>query len=79
MLHCSIWNLNTGSEAIAFVASLTAASAVCAAVQEKSAASMRDVQAHFAACFHPPQDAEGSRITFYFSLTRDNRSTVNRG
>ena len=32
---------------------------------------MRDVQAHFAACFHPPQDAEGSRITFYFSLTRD--------
>ena len=53
------------------VASLTAVSAVCEAAQEKSASSMRDVQSHFAACFQPPQDAKGSQITFYFSLTRD--------
>jgi hypothetical protein len=31
---------------------------------------MRDVEAHFAGCFRPPRDADGSRITFYFSLTR---------
>jgi hypothetical protein len=31
---------------------------------------MRDVQAHFADCFQPPREADGSRITFYFSLTR---------
>ena len=31
---------------------------------------MRDVQAHFADCFRLPHDADGLRITFYFSLTR---------
>jgi hypothetical protein len=31
---------------------------------------MRDVQTHFADCFRLPYDADGLRITFYFSLTR---------
>ncbi|HEX3180225.1 MAG TPA: hypothetical protein VHR44_03005 [Beijerinckiaceae bacterium] len=29
---------------------------------------MRDLQERFAACFQPPSNAEGTRITFYFSL-----------
>jgi hypothetical protein len=29
------------------------------------------VQSHFAACFQPPQAADGSQITFYFSLKSD--------
>jgi hypothetical protein len=29
---------------------------------------MRDLQERFAACFQPPLNAEGTRITFYFSL-----------
>ncbi len=36
--------------------------------QEKPAATMHDLQVYFAACFQPPQEADGTRITFYFSL-----------
>ena len=32
------------------------------------AETMRDLQDRFAACFQPPSQAEGTRITFYFSL-----------
>jgi hypothetical protein len=32
------------------------------------AETMRDLQERFAACFQPPSNAEGTRITFYFSL-----------
>ena len=35
------------------------------------AETMRDLQERFAACFQPPSDAEGTRITFYFSLDRN--------
>ena len=37
----------------------------------KPAATMHDLQDHFAACFQPPPDAGGTRITFYFSLKSD--------
>jgi len=52
------------------VAVISAVSAVCATGQERLASNMDDVQAHFADCFRPPHDADGSLITFYFSLTR---------
>ena len=52
------------------VAAITAVSAVGATGQERPASNMHDVQAHFADCFRLPHDADGSRITFYFSLTR---------
>src|SRR5215469_3685828 len=52
------------------VAAITAVSAVSATGQERLASNMRDVQAHFADCFGPPHLADGSLITFYFSLTR---------
>ena len=52
------------------VAAITAVSAVSATGQERLASKMGDVQAHFADCFRPPHDANGSLITFYFSLTR---------
>ena len=52
------------------VAAITTVSAVCATGQERPASNMREVQAHFADCFRPAQHADGSRITFYFSLTR---------
>ena len=52
------------------IAACTAVSAVCATAQEGPASNMPDVQAHFADCFRPPREADGSRITFYFSLTR---------
>jgi hypothetical protein len=32
------------------------------------AETMRDLQDHFAGCFQPPSQAEGTQITFYFSL-----------
>jgi hypothetical protein len=32
------------------------------------AETMRDLQDRFAACFQPPSQAEGTQITFYFSL-----------
>ncbi len=32
---------------------------------------MWDLQAYFATCFQPPHEAEGTRITFYFSLRSD--------
>lgn len=32
------------------------------------AETMRDLQDRFAACFQPPSQAEGTRLTFYFSL-----------
>jgi hypothetical protein len=51
-------------------AAITAVSAVCATAQERPASNMREVQAHFADCFRPPHDADGLRITFYFSLTQ---------
>ena len=34
----------------------------------RPAETMRDLQDRFAACFQPPSQAEGTRITFYFSL-----------
>ncbi len=41
------------------------------AAQEKLAATMLDVQAHFATCFQPPAEADDeTRITFYFTLNR---------
>jgi hypothetical protein len=52
------------------VGAITTVSAVCATGQERPASNMREVQAHFADCFRPPHDADQSRITFYFSLTR---------
>ena len=52
------------------VAAVTTVSAVCATGQERPASNMREVQAHFADCFRPPHDADGLRITFYFSLTQ---------
>jgi hypothetical protein len=53
------------------VAAVTAGWAICASGQERRLASnMGDVQAHFADCFRPSRDADGSLITFYFSLTR---------
>ena len=52
------------------VAAIAAVSAVCATAQERQASNMSDVQAHFADCFRSPHDADGSLITFYFSLTR---------
>jgi hypothetical protein len=45
-------------------ATLTAASA-------QPAASVKDLRAHFADCFQPPRALNGSRLTFYFSLTND--------
>ena len=51
-------------------AAITAVSTVCATGQERPASNMHDVQAHFADCFRPPHDADGLRITFYFSLTQ---------
>ncbi len=32
---------------------------------------MHDLQTYFAACFQPPQEADGTRITFYFSVKSD--------
>jgi hypothetical protein len=52
------------------VTAITSLSAVCANGQERLASDMDDVQTHFADCFRPPHDADGSLITFYFSLTR---------
>jgi hypothetical protein len=34
----------------------------------RPAETMRDLQSSFAACFHPPREADGTRLTFYFSL-----------
>lgn len=45
-----------------------------AAASDRAAASMQDLRDHFAACFHPPKEAAGSRVTFYFSL--DNHGQV---
>jgi hypothetical protein len=53
------------------VAALAAAPALGAPAQEKPAASMHDLQTYFAACIQPPQEADGTRITFYFSLKSD--------
>lgn len=36
--------------------------------QEKPAANLHDLRDHFAACFRPPTEAAGTRLTFYFSL-----------
>jgi hypothetical protein len=55
------------------VAAITAISAVSATGRERLASNMGD-QAHFADCFRPPHDADGSLITFYFSLTRTGRA-----
>jgi hypothetical protein len=53
------------------VAAVTVVWAICASGQERRLASnMGDVQAHFADRFRLPHDADGSLITFYFSLTR---------
>jgi hypothetical protein len=54
-----------------FVAALAAIPALGAPVQDKPAATMRDLQAYFATCFQPPPEADGTRITFYFSLKSD--------
>ena len=40
-------------------------------MQEKPAATMRELQDYFGTCFQPPQEADGTRITFYFSLKSD--------
>ncbi|WP_020175573.1 hypothetical protein [Methyloferula stellata] len=53
------------------VAALVAGPAQGAPVQENPAASMHDLQTYFAACVQPPQEADGTRITFYFSLKSD--------
>jgi hypothetical protein len=56
---------------IILAAALASVPALGATSPEKAAATMRDLQAHFAACFQPPLEAEGTRITFYFSVKRD--------
>jgi hypothetical protein len=53
------------------VAAVAALSAEPSAGQDGQVNSMRDLQAHFAACFRAPLRAEGSQVTFRFSLTRD--------
>ncbi len=40
-------------------------------VQDRPAATMHDLQTYFGTCFQPPQEADGTRITFYFSLKSD--------
>jgi hypothetical protein len=52
-------------------AALIAIPAAAAGSQEKPAATMRELQTYFAACFRPPREADGTRITFYFSLKSD--------
>jgi hypothetical protein len=52
----------------AFLASLQTAGA---AEQEKPAANMREVQAHFIQCFHTPPGMEKMQGTFHFSLNRE--------
>ena len=52
----------------AFLASLQTAGA---AEQDKPAANMRDVQAHFIQCFQTPPGMEKMQGTFHFSLDRD--------
>ena len=44
---------------------------LAAHAEQKPAATMHDLQDHFAACFQPPAGAGGTRITFYFSLKSD--------
>ena len=41
------------------------------AASAKPAASVKDLREHFADCFQPPRALNGSRLTFYFSLTAD--------
>lgn len=53
------------------VAWFTIVPALCATTQEKLANTMGDVKTHFAACIQPPREAEGSQVTFYFSLKSD--------
>ena len=52
----------------AFLASLQTAGAV---EQERPAANMRDVRAHFIQCFRTPAGMEKMQGTFHFSLDRD--------
>jgi hypothetical protein len=48
----------------------------CSFVHEASAqraTNIRDLRKHFAECFVPARPLNGSRLTFYFSLTSDGR------
>jgi hypothetical protein len=52
----------------AFLLLASACWSVGAAHAQRST-SIKDLRKHFADCFQPPQPLNGSRLTFYFSLT----------
>ena len=45
--------------------------ATLTAVSAQPATNIKDLRTHFADCFQPPRALNGSRLTFYFSLTND--------
>jgi hypothetical protein len=56
---------------VTLFALLASSPGVCETSEEKPAATMRDVQAHFRACLTPFHEADGSQITVYFSVKRN--------
>ena len=54
--------------AICLAGAAVAGHAQTAHADRHPAATMREVQDQFAACIHPPTAADGTRLTFYFSL-----------
>jgi hypothetical protein len=53
------------------LAFLEAGPGICETPQEKPAATMRDVEAHFGNCLRPFHEADGSQLTIYFSVKSD--------
>jgi hypothetical protein len=56
------------------VRALAYAAWTCATLSSPSAqpaTNIKELRSHFAACFEPPRELDGSRLTFYFSLTTD--------
>jgi hypothetical protein len=56
---------------VSLLGPLVAGPEICAAAEEKAAAKMRDVEAHFKDCLQPFHEADGSQITVYFSVRRN--------
>jgi hypothetical protein len=45
--------------------------AACISANAQPAATVKDLQNHFAECFDPPLPLNGTRLTFYFSFARN--------
>lgn len=56
---------------VTLLALFEAGPGICETPQEKPAATMRDLQAHFKICLRPFHEADGSQLTIYFSVKSD--------